>query len=172
MRLRSASDPILSRLCVVSLICAYNMLNHRTTRLGRLGLPVRLPFSKPKVNWLLHISLICRNDLLRFVIVETGIGTNDGTTYLIFKYARVRVHGKDDRHTEFVFVWAERTFVVAQFLGQHRQHAIDEIDGRTAFIGVLIRFGTRADIERDIGNVDSDLIDSGAVCLGFASLKV
>ena len=33
------------------------LLNRRATfRLGRLGLPARLPFSKPKVNWLLHRS--------------------------------------------------------------------------------------------------------------------
>ena len=30
-------------------------LLYRGNRLGRLGLPDRLPFSKPKVNWLLHI---------------------------------------------------------------------------------------------------------------------
>lgn len=49
----------LSRFCVVSLIYANKLLNHRTTPLGRFVLPEHLPFSKPKVNWLLHVSLIC-----------------------------------------------------------------------------------------------------------------
>ena len=56
---RYSLDPILSRLCVVSLIYANKLLNHRTTPLGRFVLPEHLPFSKPKVNWLLHVSLIC-----------------------------------------------------------------------------------------------------------------
>jgi len=56
---RYSLDSILSRFCVVSLIYANKLLNHRTTPLGRFVLPEHLPFSKPKVNWLLHVSLIC-----------------------------------------------------------------------------------------------------------------
>ena len=95
---RYCLDPILSRLCVVSLIYANKLLNHRTTPLGRFVLPEHLPFSKPKVNWLLHISLICAYNVLCLVIIETHIGADDRTTYFIFKNARVRVHGEDDGH--------------------------------------------------------------------------
>ena len=34
---------------------AVDSLSDKGNRLGRLGLPDRLSFSKPKVNWLLHI---------------------------------------------------------------------------------------------------------------------
>ena len=54
---RISLDPILSRLCVVSLIYAYKMLNHRTTRSRSASTPRTPSLSKPKVNWLLHISL-------------------------------------------------------------------------------------------------------------------
>ena len=98
------------------------------------------------------------------VVVQTVIGANDCAADLIFEHMRVSIHGEDDRHTEFVFVGPERTFVVAEFFGQHRQYAVDEINGSAASISIIVHFGVRADVERDIGYVDSDAIDSGAVC--------
>lgn len=52
---RYSLDSILSRFCLASLICAPKVLNHRARVLGRFALPEHLSFSKPKVNWLLHI---------------------------------------------------------------------------------------------------------------------
>ena len=56
-RKRLGIDSGMTRFCVVSLIYANKLLNHRTTPLGRFVLPEHLSFSKPKVNWLLHVQI-------------------------------------------------------------------------------------------------------------------
>ena len=53
-----ASLSILSRLCLASLICAHIVLNHRARRSRSVSAPRTPSLSKPKVNWLLHTSLI------------------------------------------------------------------------------------------------------------------
>ena len=84
---RYSLDPILSRLCVVSLIYANKLLNHRTTPLGRFVLPEHLPFSKPKVNWLLHASLIC----LCMLTIGSGNVWGASVTYQVSTASAVTV---------------------------------------------------------------------------------
>ena len=54
--------PILSRLCLASLICAPTVLNHRARHSRSASAPRTPSLSKPKVNWPLHTSLICPSD--------------------------------------------------------------------------------------------------------------
>ena len=104
---------------------------------------------------------------LRFFVVEAYIRPDDRTAYFIFKYARVRkpqfsrrvarhLEREDDRHAEFVFSGAERAEVVAEFLGQHGQNAVNEIDGRTAAVGIVVNFCPRADIMGHIRDMHPD----------------
>ena len=103
----------------------------------------------------------CRglDNSLRFVVIKTCIGADDGAADLIFEYPRVGVHREDDGHAEFVFAGSQRTFVVTQFFGQHGDHAVDEIDGCTALVGLVIDLRAGFDIERHICDVDADLVE-------------
>ena len=67
------------------------------------------------------------------------------------------VDREDDGHTEFVLVWPEGAEVVAQFLGQHRQNPIDQIDTCTAFVCLVVGFRAGLDIIGNIGNMDAYL---------------
>ena len=95
---------------------------------------------------------------LCFVVVEAGIGADDGAADLMLEYVGVAVvwcalcvqrnlKGKDDGHAEFVLVGAEGTFVVAEFLGQHGDDAVHEIDGSTAAVRLFVHLGVRADVK-------------------------
>ena len=95
---------------------------------------------------------------LGLVVIEAGIGADDGAADLIFEYVRIGVHGEDDGHAEFVFIGAEGTFVVAQFLGEHGEDAVDEIDGGAALVGLVVDLGAGADVERHVGDVNANLI--------------
>ena len=68
------------------------------------------------------------------------------------------VDGEDDGHTEFVFTRPEGALVVTEFFGKHGEDAIDEVNGCSALIGLIVGLGIRAYVERDVGYMDADLV--------------
>ena len=151
---RSVGNPLCAEFTGEGVKGRYRVHDESPLRLTRFRVE---SVSLPCFLYISAISALLYN-LLRFVVIEARVGANNGSADLIFEYPRVVVHREDDGHAEFVFAGSQRTLIVTQLLGEHRQDAIDEINGGPALVRVLIYLRTRAHVKGDVGDVDTNSI--------------
>ena len=97
------------------------------------------------------------DDLLRLLVVEAIVGVDDGAAEPLPDDLGLVVHLEDGAEGEFVFLRPEGAQIVGQFLGQHRDGAVHQIDRGAAGEGFLVDRGARRHVVRHVGDVDADL---------------
>ena len=84
---------------------------------------------------------------------EASVTLDDGPADTRVKYLGLVVQFEDGRETELLFVGTERTDLVTQPFGQHRDGTIDQIDRCGTTLGLMVDQAIWFDIVRHVGNV-------------------
>ena len=95
--------------------------------------------------------------MLGLLIGETPVATGYCVADLVFLYLGFGIHLQNHRVGEFILIGAQRADVIAQFLRQHGNSAVHQIDRRGAFVCLLVDDGARCHIMTHVSDVDTNL---------------
>ena len=104
------------------------------------------------------VTLPRLDDLLRLLIGEAALATDDGAGDTCRAELRVFVQREDTAVGILILVRAERAEEVAQALREHRYRAVHEVDTGGTLVGLIINDTTRLDIVADVGDMHPDFI--------------
>ena len=104
------------------------------------------------------VALPRLDDLLRLLIGEAALATDDGAGDTCRAELRVFVQREDTAVGILILVGAERAEEVAQALGEHRYRTVHEVDTGSTLVGLIIDETTRLDIVADVGDMHPDFI--------------
>ena len=111
-------------------------------------------------NSLCVIALSHLNNLLRLLISEAALATDDRARNTCRAYVRLFVQREDTAVGILILVRTERTEEVAQSLGEHRDGAIHQINTRGTLIGFVINDTTRLHVVAHVSDMYSDFVAS------------
>ena len=92
---------------------------------------------------------------LHFLIGITAARLDDGLANPFIINLGLFVHLENDTESQFLLVGTQRTDVVAKFLGQHGDGAVDKINARAAVESFLVDGGAFLHIIRHVGDMDT-----------------
>ena len=107
---------------------------------------------------LLHGPVSGFDDGLGQFIVKTVVGDNVGAAEPGVDDFGLGRQFKDGREGEFFLVGAQGAKLVGEFLRQHGDGAVHQIDGGAAGLGLLVHRGVRPYVPSDIGNMDAHFV--------------
>ena len=102
------------------------------------------------------VTLASLEDVLSLFVGETPVAAGHRVAYFVFLHLGLGIHLHDYRVSEFVLVGSQRADIVAQFLGQHGNGAVHQINRGGAFVSLLVDDGARCNIVAYVSNVDTD----------------
>ena len=104
------------------------------------------------------VTLPRLDDLLRLLIGEAALATDDGAGDTCRAKLRFFIQREDTAVGILILVGAERAEEVAQALGEHRYRSVHEVDTGGTLVGLIIDETTRLDIVADVGDMHPDFI--------------
>ena len=103
-----------------------------------------------------QVALAGLQDVLSLLVGESPVAACHRMADFVFLHLCLGIHLHDDRVGEFVLVGSQRADVVAQFLGQHGDGAVHQIDRGGTLVSLLVDDGAWGDIVAHVGDVHTD----------------